>query len=175
VLEILLQLTKGISWPQIKFNVESSLDSEDEVSMYQKNQRWQISVLDKFELTYFDKSADNTVVDSEGNIIRDQTLEICSVWYQGIKLNLHTLSQMSNFYPNYRDDFIEYCKQHDIKVDHGPLHQTKFWHAGTWVTSFSKDFWTQYKKIRSNNEHNDFVGNSSETIRNNLQRLKESL
>ena len=175
MLEILIQLNKGASWPQIKFNSTAVLISETETSMYQKNQHWQIDVSNKFELNYFDKNSNETIVDALGNIIRDQTLEICSVWFQGIKLNLNTLVKIAKFFPSYRDDFIDYCKQNNIVPDPGPLRQTKFWHAGTWEVELSEDFWVQYKKFRVNDDHNDFVGVSSDTIKNNLQRLKELL
>lgn len=175
MLDILLQLNKGQSWPQFRFNAPAHMVSDTDISAYQKNQHWHIDVQYKFELNYFDKSSNETVVDTAGNIVRDQSLEVCAVWYQGIKLNMHILSKMAKFYPLYRGDFIEYCKQNNIAVEQGPLHQTKFWHAGTWTTDFSKDFWWQYKKLKSNNEHNDYVGHSSETINANLQRLKELL
>lgn len=175
MLELLLQLTQGQSWPQFKFNAPATLISETEISADQKNQHWQITVSGPFKLDYFDKSSNETVIDATGNIVRDQSLEVCAAWYQGIKLNLHILSKMAKFFPCYRDDFVEYCKQNNIVVEPGPLHQTKFWHAGTWAMEFSTDFWWQYKKSRFNNEHNDYVGHSSQTINANLQKLKELL
>lgn len=175
MLEILLQLNKGESWPKIGFNTPAVLIFDTEISMYQKNQHWQIDVIDYFELNYFDKSSRETVIDSLGNIVRDQSLEVCAAWYQGIKLNLNTLSKMAKFYPQYRDDFIEYCKSNNIVPDPGPLSQTKFWHSGCWKLELPKDFWAQYKQFRFNDDHNDFVGVSSDTIKNNLQRLKDLL
>lgn len=175
MLELLLQLNKGDSWPQINFNSPAVLVSESDVSLYQKNQCWQVDVSDEFKLDYINKGSNETIVDTMGNIVRDQSLEVCSVWYQGIKLNLTTVSKIAKFFPRYRDDFIEYCQQHSIVPDVGPLNQTKFWHSGTWEIEFPKDFWIQYKKFRFNHTHNDFVGISSDTIKHNLQRLKDLL
>jgi hypothetical protein len=175
MLRLLLKLDKGLSWPEINFNTSSRLINETEISAYQKSQLWHIDVLEQFEMTYPNKDANETIVDSSGVIVRDQTLEICNVWYQEIKLNLQIFAAMTNFYPNYRNDFIDYCVQHNIVVDPGPLHQTKFWHAGTLTADFSGDFWWRYKKLRVNNDHNDYVGHSSDTINYHLQYLKDLL
>lgn len=175
MIELLLQLNKGMAWPEFSFNAPSTLISESESSTYQKNQHWKVHVLDKFELYYVNKTSNETIVDHLGIIIRDQTLEICSVWYQGIKLNPYILLKMSSYDPTYRSDFIEYCKQNNITLDLGPLQQTKFWHAGRWTMNFSKDFWHQYKKFRTGDQYNNFVGDSSDDIRTNTQRLKDLL
>jgi hypothetical protein len=181
MLELVLRLEKGLSWPQFNFNAPAKLITSNEVSLYEQDQTWHIDIINgQFVLDYISKPGNETVVDSAGKIMQDQTIEIRSVWYQGIKLNLHILSKMAQYHPNYRSDFINYCQQHNLALEQGPLRQTKFWHAGVWQLNLDLTFWNQYAKIRQHpaetiDNIQNFVGYAEEKISEHLGPLKAML
>jgi hypothetical protein len=50
-----------------------------------------------------------------------------------------------------------------------------FWHAGNWALKLPKDFWDKYHLLANAESDNDFSGNSSESIQEQLQKLKTRL
>jgi hypothetical protein len=182
-IELLVTLEQGQSWPQFNFNSPSKLITQNNLSLYSQDQLWEIDISDsQFALNYTNKSSNETVLDSDGKIIRDQTLEISLVWYQGIKLNLNILSRMAQYYPDYRSDFIDYCQINNITLESGPLHQLKFWHAGSWILDLRENFWYRYanekksnKYINTDSDIENFIGASREEIARQLISLKKLL
>ena len=179
--EIELCLEQGLSWPNIQFNHPAVLVESVCMSDLIKKELWRIDVnIGDIELNYINKSADETVIGSDGNIIQDQTVAIENCWYQGIKIHNDMLIKLGNYYPCYRNDFLNYCNENNIVVDHGPLNCLKFWHAGSWKFNLCDNFWPFYAQQRKMqniqaSSAKDFVGYSTDQIVLQLKKLKEMI
>lgn len=167
--EIDLCLNLGATWPKYTTNIsKQKILSQDNNSMIVKHVG---VVTSNVNLHYVEKPQSETVVKDE-QIVRDQCIEIRNIWINGIKIPLHMIDRISEFVPNYRQDFLEYCKREKIVVDHGPLHVTTFWHAGTWTLPVTENFWVDYNRARQYHNNTNYTGVSSKDIQENLKRLK---
>jgi hypothetical protein len=132
--------------------------------------------IDKIIVEYLEKSSNETVVDSSGQIIHDQTLTIETIYVDDIQLDSSIVAQSARYYPCYRKDFIEYCQNNNIDLLVGPQQAMKFWHSGEWKFIFERDFWAWYYQQRViGNESNNYVGQSSDQIKSKLAELKQLL
>jgi len=181
MVEIELYLEQGLTWPLVQFSHPAELTHSTFISECVKQELWQIDVnIGNLELYYLNKPSLETVVDATGNIVKDQTVAIKTFWFQGIKIHNDMLHILGNYYPCYRDDFLTYCDQHEIIVEHGPLNCLKFWHAGTWKFIICENFWQFYAYQRKMQAMQvplakDHMGYSVEQISLQLKKLKAML
>lgn len=170
--ELHICLYRGQTWPAYKINLDHSqtvlLDENSKIVKYTG------TVADMVLLNYLVKEQQETVLE-HGEIVRDQVIEIISMWVDQIKISPRMVENLSQYMPRYRPDFLEYCKSANIAVDHGPMHSTKFWHAGQWTFELPANFWYQYQQARQSNEDSDFTGNSKQEIQNSLKRIRSLL
>ena len=171
-IELDVCVNRGLTWPAYTTNLDKATIINDGQDV--KVIKHTGSVSKNVTLEYVSKRQEETVVE-DGKIVRDQSIEIQHLWIDGIKLPVHMIEKLSLYYPAYRPDFLEYCKTQSISVDYGPLHNIKFWHAGTWSILLDSDFWFKYKVIKQPDSGTDFTGNSSEEIKQSLERIKSLL
>jgi hypothetical protein len=172
---IVLELEKAQSWPKYQFSVlplsmvECPIDDDRKQVVYQ-------FVLDtRFSLMYYDKTSDETIVDCTGTIVKDQTLLVHSVYVDGILIKDDMLKYMSQYSPNYREDFIKYCIEHNIDIDYSPQKNLKFWHPGEWTLEWTDDFWKHYQSVRKAlypKADPNYTGYTHEDIERKLVQIK---
>ena len=177
---IKVELSRGQSWPQyqINYNLISNhvTNTEDKIIISHDI----ATDTPELILEYINKPVEETVVDSDGSIVRDQYIRIHSIYYNNILLDLNLIQNYFSYYPRYREDFIKYCNEHSIKLIIGPLNDTQFWHAGTWTFKFDHDFWSWYEKLRltralhsvSHSHAKEYIGYQSNELQTKLMELK---
>jgi len=169
----------GKTFPEIHFtNVDATLTSTTNTSAYQQVQTYEFTSDGGFNLNYNDKAPNETITDDAGLIVRDQTVAIKNLWVDKIIVPHEFLIQHGKYYPKYRQDFLQYCKENNIAVNNGPLHEIKFWHSGTWNFDVVTPFWDWYyeqNRELNNNLSPDVVGYSKDYVRQQLKKLKDVL
>lgn len=179
--EIELGLHRGVSWPKIKLNNDAVITEELQVDDFFKKVKYSGPAIDTVELLYYDKTVNDTIVDSSDNIIRDQHVEILSFWIDDILVNTCTLKLLGTYCPSYRHDFIEYCNKHKIPVDYQPQHELKFWHNGVWSIGTKNNFWDRVFEMqesylsRITNKTQNYVGYDNLQLTSLTNQLKKYL
>lgn len=172
--ELELQLALGKTWPNFDTTIVNCVTDVVQEDNNLKIISLQGQVDDLLVLTYRYKDSCETIVE-QGRIVRDQSIKITNLRIDGIKISLNILQKISLYTPNYRQDFLDYCKESNIAVDYGPMSVLTFWHAGNWQLCLPKDFWDDYHLLMNVESDDNFSGNSSESIREQLQKLKTRL
>ena len=105
--KIKLTLEKGRSWPSYTWqSAATEIDSVD-VCDYKKTITYLINCSGhSIQLNYNAKEPNETVVDSTGKIIHDQTLEISVVYVDDILLDQQFLFDNSKYTPDYNSKFV---------------------------------------------------------------------
>lgn len=171
-IELDIRLHRGQTWPEYKINLDKNqVECVDENT---KVVKYTGTVSDVLSLTYTVKDQQETVI-KDGKIVRDQSIEIFALRINGIKIPNQMIEKLSQYIPSYRVDFLEYCKNASITVDHGPMHSINFWHAGNWSFALPKNFWYHYQQARQLSTESDFTGNSKEEIHNSLKKIRSLL
>lgn len=167
--ELDLLLTQGLNWPEYSINIQPLTCVEQGLTKIVTHSG---AVDSCIELLYNHKDQTETILEN-GAIVRDQSIEILNLRIDNIKIQPLMIGRLGVYIPKYRQDFIDYCKQSSIPIDQGPQHVTKFWHAGSWTAALPQNFWMHYSQLRPTSQKNNFTGNSSETIKTNLEKLKQ--
>lgn len=153
--EVHLKFEKGRTWPRIEFDGEFRKILNERINENFSLVNYIIeSKDDQLVLHYREKNDEETVVGPNGTIEQDQTVEIDSIWVDDIKLDRNIFWHQGQYTPIYRSTFLEHCQQNNIKVDHGPINQLKFWHSGSWRLGWNGDFWNWYQARRRESENN---------------------
>lgn len=166
--EIELILERGQTWPDYQINLPKVAvhDIDDCRIVTHRGQTQELTI------DYKEKLQSETVVEN-GVIVRDQSIKISNIWIDGIKIHARMLDQLGLFKARYRDDYIEFCQQHNIEVVTDPFPARQFWHAGTWNIALDELFWHRYRQQRSSSLNDDFNGYSN--LSTLLQPLKDLL
>lgn len=181
---ITLELTKGKTWPTVQFDPPSEIINTSRVTDDIQLVEHRVCVVNNsIDLHYVEKTSSETIVDSEGNILKDQAVEIKSIHADEIKLDFKIIDQFAKFFPNYRTDFHIYCADNNIALPTGPLSTKKFWHAGHWKLEFLGNFWIWYARVRashvasldSESDLTNYFGQSGDQLLGNLNKLKKLL
>ena len=180
--KIVLVLEKGRSWPDYAWDHTAiKIDSVD-VNDYKKIITYQINCSEhSIQLDYTSKGPGETVIDSAGTILHDQTLEISAVYVDDILLNQQFLFDNSKYIPNYNTEFVSYCAENNISLTIDAHSATKFWHNGVWRFEFNGDFWAWHCSKRtsvgslSKDQISKYLGQSNEEIKLQLNELKKYL
>jgi hypothetical protein len=172
-----IRASQGVNWPNFKFTPESNCVEEIAIDDHTKIVKHRIVSTDsQITLDYFDKRSSDTVVDNNGKIIYDQSVSIDAIYVDNIQLDINVVNQSAVYYPNYREDFVEYCEKNNIVLSTDPQHTTTFWHDGKWVFMFVHEFWDWYYLQRTfKNEHSNYIGQSPDYIKSKLAKLKKML
>ena len=137
---IATRLERGQTYPLYTVNMtlqNSYEDKEYVIDVFE-------DTVESIKIDWQNKPREETVL-ANGEIIRDQTIEITDVWIENIILEKPILEQLGMYTPNYREDFIKYCDSNSIPLDNNP-HKLKFWHAGTWRIKTPYNFWEVYSQ-----------------------------
>ena len=169
--EIELLLRPGQTYPQYSTNLYN-----EHITVTQQHEqriaRHCGQVEHHIKLHLWGKTQQETIM-LEQTIIRDQCIAVNALWIEGILIAPEYLAALGQFIPQYRQDFLEHCRQQSITVDPGPLNIKEFWHNGEWCVDV-QNFWNKYSQLRKK-DSTDFTGNSSAEINENLSRLKQLL
>lgn len=171
-IDLELLLTKGLSWPDYSINLQ--LQSETLIDSTKKISSWHGSAKSMIELVYHTKDQSETVVENNV-VVRDQNIEILNLRIDGIKIPSKMIIKLGSYEPKYRQDFLDYCKNNSIHVGTEPQHTLHFYHSGRWSLQLPEKFWLYYNQLQTTSIDNDYVGNSPESIKTNLSRLKKIL
>lgn len=178
---LIIRLEKGKNWPRFDLDPPAVCENvvfDDDTS--QIRQYTLEHVTDSIKLDYLSKPAEETVIDSTGKILQDQTVEIQALHVDGIQLDKNFLLHHSSYKPRYRPDFEDYCKTHNIALEKSAHVALKFWHAGTWSFEFEKDFWRWYQIKRKKFDlapdwqMSKYFGQFSPELRQQLEDLKKT-
>lgn len=180
VLEFLL--SRGQTWSQIEFDQDCKVLSEA-TENDTKIIRYHLKANSGVGFTIPYKSPEETVTDSHGKIVRDQTVKIYNIWADDIKLDMKVVLSMFEYVPKYRQDFIDYCNDNNIDLSMQSLHALEFWHAGYCKISWQESFWVTYSQQRRSlqrpnqiaEEQQNYVGYDSGTFQGLLAPLKNKL
>lgn len=175
---IILELDRGLSWPQYCFDCASLVTAETVINSNKKRVTVELHPTNSLVLEYINKSQNETIVNSAGAIVQDQTLEIKSVYFDQILLDSAVIQHMSQYLPRYHLGFVAHCEQNNISIDHGVQHQLKFWHNGQWSLTWSNDFWAQYQTVRRAlyaTDNLNLTGYTLDDIQQKLHDLKKLL
>jgi hypothetical protein len=180
--KIILVLEKGQTWPNYTWHPTAiKLDCVD-VNDYKKTVTYLINCSDhSIQLDYSHKGSDETVVDYEGKILHDQTLEISAVYVDDILLDQQFLFDNSKYSPNYNLEFVNHCTDNNIPLVTDAYSAIKFWHNGIWRFEFEDDFWAWHCSKRKNvpslskDQISKYLGQSNEEIKRQLNELKKYL
>jgi hypothetical protein len=180
--KIVLALEKGMNWPSYQWQTPATEIESTAVSDYKKTITYAVTdCKNNLQLEYLGKSPNETVVDSFGKILYDQTLEIAAVYVDDILLNQQFLFDHSEYTPKYNLNFVEYCAENNITIITEAHSATKFWHNGRWAFNFEDDFWAWYcskRKIAeslSDDQISKYLGQSGQQIQSQLSDLKKYL
>ena len=180
--KIILLLEKGLTWPTYVWSVDAVEIESTLLNSHRKTVGYLINnCKNTIQLEYLHKSTEETIINSAGEILNDQTLKIDSVYVDDILLDQQFLFDHSEYNPNYRLDFINYCNENNIKLQTGPHQSTKFWHSGTWNFEFENNFWAWYSLKRKTlnsltvDQVSKYLGQSAEQIQIQLDDLKKYL
>jgi hypothetical protein len=179
LIDLDLELHRGLTFPGIDFNLVPVVLQEIENDDLQRYlYRFQCDQELMIKIAY--KAADQTVLDPDGEIVRDQAVEIKTCWVDGIMLRTDVLSQLGEYQPNYRPDFITYCQNKNIPLpDTKKTSALKFYHSGEWVLHCGNDFWARYDRARHSKEieirHQDHQGYQKKSILASLRKIKDQL
>lgn len=174
-----IELTMGLTFPSIQFdnNIKDVLTVD--IGPFHQVQRHTGTLIDSLTLEYNGKNSSETIIDDSGTIIRDQTVTIKNLWIDNIIVPQTFLITHSKYYPRYHQDFLNYCKEHNIIVNNGPLHEIKFWHSGTWKFDIVQPFWDWFYNeecAAQDQKHNpNYVGYSKDHVKQQLQKIKDIL
>jgi hypothetical protein len=180
--KIILVLEKGRSWPDYAWQPPATNIDSVNVDEYKKTVTYLINCVDcNIQLDYNSKAPNETVVDSTGKIIHDQTLEISAVYVDDILLDQQFLFDNSKYTPDYNSEFVNYCAENHIPLVTDAHSATKFWHNGIWRFEFEDDFWRWHYSKRKNttslskDQISKYLGQSDEEIKLQLDELKKYL
>jgi hypothetical protein len=180
--KIVLTLEKGRSWADYRWNSTAVILDSVEVNDYKKTVTYLIAdTKQNIQLVYHSKGSDETVVDYEGKILHDQTLEISAVYVDDILLDQQFLFDNSKYSPNYNLEFVNHCTENNIPLVTDAHSAIKFWHNGIWRFEFEDDFWAWYCSKRKNvtslskDQISKYLGQSNEEIKLQLNELKKYL
>lgn len=173
-----LELELGETWPQYQFNVEPTSVVVQELSGDRQHVTVEFDLDHQLSLTYSGKTPQETVVDHNGVIVKDQTLALHRLYVDEFLLDMCVINDMGQYVPQYHQEYIKYCQDNCITIAYGAQHQTKFWHNGTWSMCWGQDFWSQYqqyRRARYATEHLNFTGYALKDMQDKLQHIKDLL
>jgi hypothetical protein len=180
--EILLKLSKGLNWPVWNFSQPWTV-----LSMVEADNQQHITITmpltpDQTSIRLYrtGKTSADTVI--ENNIIvRDQAIEIEKIWINGVLLELPTLQQCFEFYPEYQQSDQDYARQHSIEL---PIcrYETRLFYNGCWQFEFDQPFFPWYNRrlMQGLKDVNHWakaanLGIATDSQRRRLDRLLEQL
>lgn len=143
-----LLLTVGKTWPQWVANHPHQIVKVDQISEDQKIVKVQFfidSSSKSLSIKNCNKFAEETIV-VNGEIVKDQCLIIDKAWVNDIFVELGLLTEYYNFYPEYREDNIQYAKDHNIVLDQ-VVQTRELYFNGTWTLTFERPFFIWYNQI----------------------------
>jgi len=178
-----IECHQGLTWPvaslESNFEIENNCQS---LSTFTRLETRRINISGpEIKIIFPYKAREETVVDAQGQILRDQRISIRSIFIDDILLDMHLVRDLSEFMPQYRDDFLEYCQLHSIDIDHGPCHTLDLFHAGTWKLTWDGSFWPWYqqqRRLRQRSYHDvkkfqNMIGDDHERIQHDLKRFRQ--
>lgn len=173
-----IEITLGVVFPRIELDCGYNVTqiATTHITQYHLIQTYSIPLLKHLHL-HFSKTPNDTVLDAAGQIVRDQTVSIKNLWINNILVPPNFLARHSDYYPSYHQSFIDYCIKNNAIVNHGPLNEIKFWHAGTWRFDPILPFWDWYCCEESKQEDSkldpDLIGYSKGHVQQQLKKLKD--
>jgi len=100
---------------------------------------------DCIEFRNYGKTENDTVI-VDGQIIKDQCIEITKIWVNNIQIEKHFVEKSSKFCPMYQRSNIEYAVKHNIELP-TITHEIKFYYNGIWQFNFTQPFFKWYNHL----------------------------
>lgn len=180
IFAIELELHQGVTWPTYQFNQITTANNKS-INDNIKTVTYTMIPLDIIQLEY-NKKVNETIIQDD-IIIQDQSVRIKNIYADNILLDCNLLHQISHYTPNYTQSFLDYCNEHNIVPDLGPLHSYEFYHSGTWSFNPPANFWQWYSITRRENtikymNQSDielYIGSSAAEHRLAMHELEELL
>ena len=177
-----LECYQGATWPVISLGHHGELQNHRALSDSARLESYRVDIsLSKIEIEFAYKAREETVVDDQGQILKDQRISVKSIFIDDILLDMRLVRDLSAFMPRYRDDFIAYCQQKSIEIDPGPCRTLDLFHAGTWTLGWDGSFWPWYqqqRRLRQKSYHDvkkfqNMLGDAHERIDHDLKRFRQ--
>lgn len=140
-----LILKKVNSWPIWEFNLPVDIVSEVEIHD-QKIITLEITTDSTNILLNRRGKTSNDVIIKDDIIFRDQVVHINKLWVNDVLLELHPITRMSKFYPEYSQHDHNYACQHQIELNN-VTHTLDFFYNGTWQFEFDQPFFVWYNGL----------------------------
>ncbi len=151
---LILRLQRGRSFPSWNISQPFYLKNEQNIDDDTKLIVVEITPnADEINFQYFGKSSNDTILDSLGQIIRDQSLKIENMYVNNIKIELMAIKNFCKFIPEYSSSRIEYAKNHNLELP-VELHTDHFFDNGQWIFKFERPFFLWYNDILMNHIYN---------------------
>jgi hypothetical protein len=151
---IILRLIKGTSFPQWNFSQPFNIMEEKIIDDDTKLVTVVVLATDNdISLQYSGKTTSDTIVDSTGAILKDQSLKIDNLFVNDIKIELLAIKDHSKFVPEYTASRIKYAEEHDIDL---PKEMSTYhmFDNGQWTFEFERPFFLWYNDILMNQIYN---------------------
>jgi hypothetical protein len=152
-------LYKGTAFPSwsisqsFKIIKEKIIDDDTKVVYIEIN-----SNNSEINLQYFGKSANDTILDSNKQIVKDQSLEIKNLLVNDVKIELLSIKNCCKFVPEYTASRIKYAKDNNLELP-TELNTNHLFDNGKWTFIFQRPFFLWYNSILM-----DLLNNSKTSI-----------
>jgi hypothetical protein len=179
---VTLECYQGLTWPAASLTQCSASKNSRQLSEFVKLETYCINLLlPKIEIIFPYKAQEETVIDDQGQILRDQRVSIRSIFIDDISLDMHLVRDLSEYIPQYRHDFLEYCVLQGIGIDSGPSRTLDLFHAGTWQLTWAGSFWPWYQQQRRGRQKSyhdikkfqNMIGDDNEQVNHDLKRFRQ--
>jgi len=173
-------------WPELQILVDgqpvATAQCDNTGFEFQYSEKLDMSLSHKvLEIKYVEKTNKDTVVDSQGNILENQSLSIKELLINGIDIiDNETMPLLGSYTMDLDPDKLAYYQQHGLSVE--PTHSLDMYENGTWRLTLPIPITTSIAKLKNKDDPhekwpdlnllNDIV-NTVKDIRILEQQLKE--
>jgi hypothetical protein len=136
-------------YPKVKVTVNNTVIYNAPVIDYVEIPFCSSEKVDKYQVTieYHDKTANDTVVDEQGNILENQHVKIKKLVVNGIDIiSTQIIYNLGNYTKNLTNDQQEYYLKHGYEV--GPTHSLEMYENGQWTLDFKMPVLSEFIKLK---------------------------
>jgi len=123
---------------------------------------------------YYGRTDKDTVVDSEGNIVENQHLELTKIVVNDVDIVKNSIIyNLGNYTKNLSLEQIQYYSDHGIET--GPTHSLSMYENGVWTLNFKMPILTQFAKFKAfeDDTEKSWVDNLNYKIFNTINIVRD--
>jgi hypothetical protein len=152
LLTITVNLHQTVNQLQVQCNNHqaTSVTASLQPCLYQKTFCIQLLPEEQIVTLVMQGIQDNdTIVDSQNNIVDSAVFEIENIWIDGIMIEKWAISNMYKFFPEYSHNHIEYAEKNNSSLRTVIQNEWKFFFNGVWQLDVD-NFFVNYNYILTN-------------------------